>query len=85
MTRAASGDPPAALVVARQRLARRYKPPKALVMTYSKPSHPALSDRTFFDGVDAVLVVRLHATHRARQLRRALGGRGRIDLCPPAR
>ena len=57
MARAASGDPLAALVAARQRLARHSAPPKALVMTYSEPSHPALSDPTFFFGVDAVLVV----------------------------
>ena len=57
MIRAASGDPLGALVAARQRLARRSKPPETLVMTYSEASHPALSDATFFDGVDAVLVV----------------------------
>jgi tryptophan synthase alpha chain len=57
MARAASGDPLAALVAARQRLARHSAPPKALVMTYAEPSHAALSNSAFFDGVDAVLVV----------------------------
>jgi tryptophan synthase alpha chain len=57
MARAASGDPLAALVAARQRLATHSKPPKTLVATYSDPGHPALSEPAFFDGVDALLVV----------------------------
>jgi tryptophan synthase alpha chain len=57
MARAASGDPLAVLVAARQRLARHSKPPKARVMTYSDPGHPTLSVPAFFDGADALLVV----------------------------
>jgi tryptophan synthase alpha chain len=56
MARAASSDPMAALAAAWQRLARPSTPPKALLMTYSEPRHPALSEPAFFDGVDAVLV-----------------------------
>lgn len=57
MARAAGGDPMAALAAVRRRLAMRAMPPKALVMMYSDPSHPALSEPAFFDGVDALLVV----------------------------
>ena len=85
MARAASGDPLAALVDARQRLARHSTPPKALVMTYSEPSHPALSDPTFFNGVDAVLVVAPphDATREAIERRARAAGRGNIDLSSP--
>jgi tryptophan synthase alpha chain len=57
MARASGADPLAALVAARQRVARHSTPPKVLVMTYAEPGHAALSNSAFFDGVDAVLVV----------------------------
>jgi tryptophan synthase alpha chain len=57
MARAASGDPYAALTAARERLASHRTAPKALIMTYAEPHHPALRDPDFFRGVDATLVV----------------------------
>ncbi len=57
MSRAARGDPLSAFAAARQRLARHSEPPKALVMTYAEPRHPALTNSAFFDGVDAILAL----------------------------
>lgn len=57
MARAVEGDPRAALIAARARLASHRNAPKAVIMTYAEPDHPALRDPDFFRGVDAVLVV----------------------------
>lgn len=56
MARASLGDPRAALAAALARLASGARGPKALLMTYAEPGHPALDDERFFQGLDALLV-----------------------------
>ncbi len=51
MSRAARGDPLSAFAAARQRLARHSEPPKALVMTYAEPGHPALTNSAFLTAL----------------------------------
>jgi tryptophan synthase alpha chain len=57
MARAAKGDPRAAFTAARERLSSHRKAPKALIMTYAEPDHPALRDPDFFREADATLVL----------------------------
>jgi tryptophan synthase alpha chain len=57
MARAARGDPHAAFVAARRRLASHRKAPKALIMSYAEEGHPALIDPAFYRDVAAALVV----------------------------
>ena len=57
MKRAGPGDPAAALISACGMLARHIAGPRALLMTYAEPGHPALTNLLLFDAIDALLVV----------------------------
>jgi tryptophan synthase alpha chain len=57
MKRAGLGDPGAALISACGMLARHFARPRALLMTYAEPEHPALANRMLLDAIDSLLVV----------------------------
>jgi len=57
MKRAGAGDPGAALISACGMLASHSAGPRALLMTYAEPGHPALANPSLLDAIDALLAV----------------------------